>query len=526
MGDPSIADIIRRQARTRGDDTAFVTPTRRWTFSEVDAASNRIAQGLAALGIVAGDRVACLTKHHAECALLLLAACKLGAVCMPVNWRLAPPEVEYIVDHGQAKFMMVDAAFVPTLARTTLPGLRRTVATDAAEGLASLADWSAGFDAVDPGHVSEPDATTLQLYSSGTTGLPKGVEITNRSLFAAIDMYRPMIGFDAPGAVMLNVLPTFHVAGMCNIVMPLAAGRPTVYYPDFDPARAIAAIGEHRITHSFLVPAMILFMLQSPAAKTGDFSSLRVIAYGGSPIADTVLIDAAATFRCGLFQVYGMTEAPLLTRLVPADHDPGGPRSHLLRSAGTPSPGVELRIVRQGSDPQAPEDLPEGEVGEIWVRTLQNLKCYWRNPEATAAVFPLGRQDGKGWLRTGDAGYLRDGYLYIHDRIKDMVISGGENIYPAEVENVLARHPAVAECAIIGVPDERWGEAVKACVVLRPGASATDHEIIAFMRDNLAHFKCPKSVDFCDVLPRNPSGKLLKRVLREPYWQGRDRAVG
>ena len=145
---------------------------------------------------------------------------------------------------------------------------------------------------------------------------------------------------------------------------------------------------------------------------------------------------------------------------------------------------------------------------------------------ATAAVFPLGRQDGKGWLRTGDAGYLRDGYLYIHDRIKDMVISGGENIYPAEVENVLARHPAVAECAIIGVPDERWGEAVKACVVLKPGASATEHEIIAFMRDNLAHFKCPKSVDFCDVLPRNPSGKLLKRVLREPYWQGRDRAVG
>ncbi len=196
MGDRSIADIIRRQARERGHATAFVTPTRRWTFAEVDSASNRLAQGLASLGIGAGDRVACLTKHHAECALLLLAACKLGAVCMPVNWRLAPPEVEYIVDHGQAKFMMVDEAFLPTLARTRLPGLRLTVATEAAPGLESLAGWSARFDAADPGHVSEPDATTLQLYSSGTTGLPKGVELTNRSLFAAIDMYRPMIGFD------------------------------------------------------------------------------------------------------------------------------------------------------------------------------------------------------------------------------------------------------------------------------------------------------------------------------------------
>jgi acyl-CoA synthetase (AMP-forming)/AMP-acid ligase II len=526
MSDSSIADIIRRQAREQGPATAFITPNRRWTFAEVDAASNRIAQGLASLGIGAGDRVACLSKHHAECALLLLAACKLGAVCMPVNWRLAPREVAYIVDHGQARFMMCDAAFLPTLADIALPGLRLTVATDAAPGQTSLADWSAGFDATDPGHHSAPDATTLQLYSSGTTGLPKGVELSNRSLFAAIDMYQPMIGFEGDGTVMLNVLPTFHVAGMCNIVMPLAAGRPTVYSPDFDPARVIAAIAEHRITHSFLVPAMIQFMLQSPAAKTGDFSSLRVIAYGGSPIADAVLTAAAATFGCGLFQVYGMTEAPLLSRLTPEDHDPGGPRSALLRSAGQASPGVELRIVRQGCDPRDPDDLPDGEVGEIWVRTLQNMRGYWRNPDATAAAFPLGREDGRGWMRTGDAGYLREGFLFIHDRIKDMVISGGENIYPAEVENVLAGHPAVAECAIIGVPDDQWGEAVKACVVLKPGSSASEREIIDFLRQNLAHFKCPKSVDFMSQLPRNPSGKLLKRVLREPFWQGHDRAVG
>ena len=216
-----------------------------------------------------------------------------------------------------------------------------------------------------------------------------------------------------------------------------------------------------------------------------------------------------------------MTELPMITNLLPADHDPGGARSHLLRSAGTPASGVELRIV----DRHTLKDLSEGEVGEIWVRSLQNMKGYWRNPKATAETFPEGKQDGKGWMRTGDAGYLKDGYLYIHDRIKDMVISGGENIYPAEVENVLAKHPAVLECAIIGVPDEKWGESVKACVVLKPGAQASEQEIIAFMRENLAHYKCPKSVDFHEVLPRNPSGKLLKRVLREPYWEGRDRAV-
>ena len=527
MIDNNLAAIIRRQGRDRADGVAFVTPQRQWTFAEVDAESNRVAQGLAELGVGPGDRVACLTKHMAECGVLLMAACKLGAVCMPVNWRLAAPEIEYIVDHGLAKFMMVDEAFAETVARAKLPGLLKTVSTETATGETapsgneSFSGWRARFDAIDPGHESQPDDTTLQLYSSGTTGLPKGVEISNRGLLATLAMYQPMIGFDGDRSVMLNVLPTFHIAGQCNLVMPLAAGARNVFFPDFDPAKAIHAIGEHRITHSFLVPAMILFMLQSPAAKDGDFSSLEVIAYGGSPSPETVLSNALATFKCGLFQVYGMTELPMMTALLPQDHDPGGARAPLLRSAGTPVAGVEIRIV----DRDTLQDMAEGEVGEIWARSQQNMKGYWRNDKATAETFPQGKQDHKGWLRTGDAGYLKDGFLYIHDRIKDMVISGGENIYPAEVENVLAKHPAVLECAIIGIPDEKWGESVKACVVLKPGAQATEAEIIGFMRENMAHYKCPKSVDFHDVLPRNPSGKLLKRVLREPFWAGRDRAV-
>lgn len=527
MTDPNIATIIRRQGQERPGQVAWVTPERSWTFAEVDAESSRIAQGLAALGIGPGDRVACLTRQMAECGLLLLAACKLGAVCMPVNWRLAAPEIEYIVDHGQARFLMVDEAFAQTVAQAKLPGLLKTVSTDTPAGVASVsghpsfAGWRSAFDPVDPGYESQPGDTTLQLYSSGTTGLPKGVELANRGLLATLAMYGPMIDFHGDRSVMLNVLPTFHIAGQCNLLMPLAAGARNVFFHEFDPTRAIQAIGEHRVTHSFLVPAMVLFMLQSPAAKTGDFSSLQVIAYGGSPSPETVLSEALATFRCGLFQVYGMTELPMMTALLPRDHEPGGARAHLLRSAGTPVAGVEIRIVNR----ETLKDVPAGEVGEVWARSLQNMKGYWRNEKATAETFPEGKQEHKGWLRTGDAGYLKDGFLYIHDRIKDMVISGGENIYPAEVENLLAKHPAVLECAIIGVPDDKWGESVKACVVLKPGMQTDASEIIAFMRANMAHYKCPKSVDFYEALPRNPSGKLLKRVLREPFWAGRDRAV-
>jgi acyl-CoA synthetase (AMP-forming)/AMP-acid ligase II len=263
-------------------------------------------------------------------------------------------------------------------------------------------------------------------------------------------------------------------------------------------------------------------MLQAPNAKGGDFSSLETLAYGGSPASEKLLTDAKHTFGCGLQQIYGMTEtAGTLTSLSAEDHDPDGPRAHLLRSAGKPIPGVELRIV----SPTTQEDAEEGEVGEIWVRTLQNMKGYWRNPKATAEAFPEGRDQRGGWLRTGDAGYMKDGYLYIHDRIKDMIISGGENIYPAEVENALANHPAISECAVIGVPDEKWGEAVKACVVLKPDANATEREIIDFTRERLAHYKCPKSVDVMSALPRNPSGKLLKRALREPYWKSANRQV-
>jgi acyl-CoA synthetase (AMP-forming)/AMP-acid ligase II len=245
-----------------------------------------------------------------------------------------------------------------------------------------------------------------------------------------------------------------------------------------------------------------------------------LLAYGGSPISETVLKQAFDTFRCGFLQVYGLTEVSgPATFLFPEDHRSGD--ADKLRSAGRPIGGGRLRIV----DPVTMKDLPDGEVGEIWIESDRNLLEYWREPEATARAYPEGRNANGGWFRSGDGGYVKNGYLYVSDRIKDMIISGGENIYPAEVENVLMRHPAVADGAVIGVPDEKWGEAVKACVVLKPGVPATEREIIDFMRENLAHFKCPKSLDIVTELPRNPSGKILKRTLRAPYWQGRERLI-
>jgi fatty-acyl-CoA synthase len=501
----TVLDAIRRHARDKGGDTVYWTPSRIWTFAALEEASSRLSQGLGSLGVGPGDRVACLTKHTADCVALVLAANKIGAVCMPVNWRLATPEIEYIVDNGKARLMMADRAFVAAAGKV------KTFVTE------EFPAWYGTFEARDAHYQPDLDDTALQLYSSGTTGLPKGVELTHRNLMAGMmDAVPAAIGYHGAPDVMLNALPTYHIAGVGVALLTASKGGASVLYPDFDPAGVIAAIAEHRITHSFLVPAMIQFMLQVPGVEKGDYSSLKGISYGASPITEKVLIGAMRTFKCRFMQVYGLTETTgAITALPPEDHDPEGPKKHLLRSAGKPIEGVELRVV----DPASGADCPEGGVGEVWIRTAQNMKGYWANPKATGEAFV------EGWFRSGDAGFMREGYVYMHDRIKDMIVSGGENIYPAEVENALMQHPAVADGAVIGVPDDQWGEAVKACVVLKPGAKATQQEIIDFMRGRIAHFKCPKSVDFVEAIPRNPTGKILKRVLREPYWKDKTRRV-
>jgi long-chain acyl-CoA synthetase len=302
----------------------------------------------------------------------------------------------------------------------------------------------------------------------------------------------------------------------------MSRGGHSIIVRDIDPAAVLALIARHRITETFVVPAVLMFMLATPELSTTDVSSLRTVFYGASPISEDVLVRSMKALGCNFAQVYGLTETTgAITSLLSEDHDPDGPRARLLRSAGRPFDHVELRIV----DPDSGKVLPVGKVGEILTRSDQNMLGYWNQSEATTSVL-----SEDGWFRTGDAGWLDgDGYLFLHDRLKDMIVSGGENIYPAEVENVLLSHPAIADAGAIGVPDDKWGETVKAIVVKAPEASIDDdslvEDILAFSRERLAHYKCPTSIDFVDVLPRNPSGKVLKRELRKPYWIGRERNI-
>lgn len=518
----SLAELIRKRSRQHGNRIAFIGPNRSWTYAELDDDSNRVANGLRAAGVGRGDRIACLTRHGAECALLLFAASKLGAVLAPLNWRLSGRELEYVLGVASPKVLVADAFMQGTIGELQRNRPRLVLTTDAPDGAASFVRWREQFPALDPGVNPELDEPVAQLFSSGTTGLPKGVELSHCGILVHCKEWVEPFRYRVADTTHLNVLPTFHVSGVVNAVWMVFLGGKAVFLPEFSPQVYLAAIETHRVTDAFAVPAMLRAMVQSPAISQVDLSSLRGIAYGGAPIDEALLNQCLERFRCGFVQVYGMTEASgTLTALLPDEHLAGARSGDLLRSVGKPGPHIDLKIV----DPTSGAACAEGAVGEVWVRSSQLMSGYSADKAATAAAFPEGRDWPGGWMRTGDAGYLRNGYLFLHDRIKDMIISGGENIYPAEVENVLAGHPSIVEVAVIGVPDEKWGETVKACVVLQPAEQVTGAQLIAFARDRLAHYKCPTSVDFIEALPRNPSGKVLKRVLRERYWEGRSRQI-
>jgi long-chain acyl-CoA synthetase len=310
-------------------------------------------------------------------------------------------------------------------------------------------------------------------------------------------------------------MPVGHIGGTGWGIVGLVNGAKGVVAREFDPFKVLDYIEQDRISKMFMVPAAMQIVVRQPRAREVDYSRLKYILYGASPIPLDLLRECMEVFGCGFCQQYGMTETcGTIVYLPPEDHDPAG--SPRMRAAGLPMPGVEIKVIDE-----AGTSLPAGTVGEVAIRSVSNMVGYWRLPEATEATMG---QDG--WLRSGDAGYLdEDGYLFIHDRVKDMIISGAENIYPAEVESAVYGHPDVAEVAVIGVPDDKWGESVKAVVALKPGATPNAEDIIAFARTRIAAFKAPKSVDFTEALPRNASGKILRRELREPYWAGRARRV-
>ncbi len=518
----SIGDVIRFQAQERGDQIAFTFEGDELTYAELHRNSNRAANGLIALGVKPGNRVAYMGKNSHIYFEILAAVAKVGAVMAPINWRLAPPEVSYIVNDCQARVIFIGPEFSDLL-RQIMPSLTHVetiFGSESADGnIPDYRSWRDGFDDTDPQLTCASGDDAIQLYTSGTTGHPKGAIMTHGSILtkrtaeeeAALQDWQR----SDPGETSLLAMPCFHVSGTGFGLTCLSAGTQAIVVREYDPAQALDFIEQFGIAKIFMVPAAIQIMLNHPRVSEIDFSRLKYIMYGASPIPLDLMKRSIDVFGCGFIQMYGMTETSgTIVALNPEDHDPAG--NERMRSVGKPLLGVEIKVIDE-----AGVEVPPRTVGEIATRSAKNMKGYWNLPEATAATI-----DESGWLRTGDAGYLdEDGYLYIHDRVKDMIISGGENIYPAEVENAVYSHPLVADVAVIGIPDQKWGEAVKACVVLKEGALVSEAEIIAHARQNIAGYKCPKSVDFITALPRNPSGKILRRELRAPYWAGRDRAV-
>jgi acyl-CoA synthetase (AMP-forming)/AMP-acid ligase II len=500
---------LHRAVQQEADEVMTIFGDRKRTFGEVADRVARLAGALRELGIGDGDRVAMLALNSDRYSEYLLAVPWAGGVLNPVNVRWSPEEIAYSLRDCDSRVLLADDAFAPMLPalREKVPELRTVIhAGDGRPPDSTLRyeDLIAAADPVEDARRGGDDLAGV-FYTGGTTGFPKGVMLSHANLGVSW-LGSAACGYLArPGSRTLHTAPMFHLADMQSWGLTLLAGGSHVILPAFEPEAVLAAIAEHRVTDVLLVPTMIQLLADHPRIANYDLASLRSVLYGASPIPRAVLERAMKAFPGASFiQAYGMTElAPVATILSPADHEEG-----LLRSAGRAAPHAEVAIV----DPDGAR-VPSGTVGEIIVRGGHVMQGYWNQPEATTAAVRA------GWMHTGDGGYLDDrGYLYVVDRIKDMIVTGGENVYSAEVENAVARHPAIAQCAVIAVPDPHWGERVHAVVVLRPGATLTLQELREHVKPLIAGYKAPNSFEIVDTLPVSGTGKILKRELRKKYW--------
>jgi len=514
----SLPAMIERAGRLNPEGLATQYQGRRSGWSEVANRVSRLAAGLQGLGLVDGDRVAILSLNSDRYYESLFAVPWASCVVVPLNTRWALAENNYALADSGSRVLMFDDAYAGQ-AETLMAELEGLVAA-VYMGEGECPPWAQCYERL----IAENQPTAMSqrgdgdmagiFYTGGTTGFPKGVMQSHGALWASALGFLPELGMTRDGKY-LHAAPMFHVADFAGTMNTTLLCGAHVILPSFEPGLVLKTYSEAQITHSLLVPAMIKMTLSHPDASTADLSSLQCLIYGASPMPTPVLEQCQALWpTVDLVQAYGQTElAPVATTLSKDDHRRGG---EILKSAGRPTPINEIRIVGDNG-----EDCPVGTSGEIVVRGPHTMIGYWNKPEETAKALQ------NGWVFTGDAGFFNsEGYLFIVDRVKDMVVTGGENVFTTEVENAVISHEAVLDVAVIGIPHEEWGEAVHAIVILHPDCHTTGEELIAYCRELIAGYKLPKSVSFrTEPLPLSGAGKVLKTELRKPYWEGRDRMV-
>jgi acyl-CoA synthetase (AMP-forming)/AMP-acid ligase II len=488
--------------------------TRGWTYASVRDTTHRVANGLLAAGLKTGGKVAVYSPNHAMAYAALLGIQRAGLIWAPVNARNALEENLFILDNTDVAFLFYHSSFEQALPRIreACPKIKDFVCLDRP----SFETWLAGFGAEAPDLGDAPEEVAILISSGGTTGRPKGVQITNRNIETMNSIFWACMPLEAP-PVHLMVAPMTHAAGVCSFPM-LPFGGTNIFMGTADPGAILAAIEKHRVTHIYMPPTLIYILLAHPDVAKHDYSSLKNIVYASAPMSVDKLVEAIRVFGPVLTQTYGQAEAAMIcTFFSPQDHVAAleTNKRHRLASCGKVAPLMRLEVMDDEG-----KILPRGQSGEVVVRGGLVMAGYYKNEQATAEASTF------GWHHTGDIGVIdQDGFVYIVDRKKDMIISGGFNVFPSEVEQVLWSHPAVQDCAVIGVPDEKWGEAVKAVVELKPGAAVAAEELIGLAKEKLGGVKAPKSVDFIATLPRSPVGKVLKKNLREPYWAGHARKI-